>query len=132
MDDNVLVLVEASANAGQLDNLKALLREMFNAIQRDEPGTLNYEWFIGDDGKSVHIYERYADSEACMAHQRASFQKYAERLSACGTVTKITIYGNPSDDLRATFASSTIYMKSLAGYTADARIVSSHILTEVE
>ena len=116
MSNNVLVVAENNINAGQLDNLKALLMEMMDTIQRDEPGTLNYEWFIADDGKSVHVYERYADSGACMAHLGNIGPKYGERLHACVTATKITIYGNPSDKVREVFAHyPTIYMSPFAG-----------------
>lgn len=111
MIDTIIVIAENDINAGQLDNLKALLREMMDIIQRDEPGTLNYEWFIADDGKSVHVYERYADSGACMVHLANVGPKYGERLVACVTATKIAIYGNPSDEVRKVFtAYSPIYM----------------------
>ena len=32
MSDNVMMVVEANVNAGQADNLKALLREMFDTM----------------------------------------------------------------------------------------------------
>jgi quinol monooxygenase YgiN len=112
MSDNFLVVAENNIKADQLDNLKALAREMVNTIMGDEPGTLNYELFIADDGKSVHFYERYTDSEAFMIHLGNLVQrKYAERLHACLSATKITIYGNPSDQVREVFAHyPTIYM----------------------
>ena len=56
-------VVECSVKDGQLDAFKELMEEMV-AGTSGEPGTLNYEWFISDDGKTVHIYEKYADSAA--------------------------------------------------------------------
>ena len=53
MDDHVFWILEADIKAGQLDKLKVLMREMVEGTQRDEPGALNYEWFIADDGKSL-------------------------------------------------------------------------------
>jgi quinol monooxygenase YgiN len=129
MSENVLVVAEVTINAGQLDNLKALVGEMIEAIKRDEPGTHNYEWFIGDDGKSVHVYERYADSEAFMVHLGNLGQKFAKRLSACTTTTRITIYGNPSDKVREVFATyPTVYMSPLVGFVANSQIVDSEVL----
>src|SRR5258708_8609559 len=88
MSDNLIGIAENNINAGQYDNLKALLREMMDSIQRDEPGTLNYEWFIAEDGKSVDAFERYVDSGACMVHLGNLGPKYGERLVACVTATK--------------------------------------------
>ncbi|MEO8611128.1 MAG: antibiotic biosynthesis monooxygenase [Chloroflexota bacterium] len=118
MSDSVFWILEASINAGQLDNLKALISEMIDGTKDNEPGALNYEWFIADDGKSLHIYERYTDSGAVMIHRRNFGQKYAERFSAYLTVTKITMYGNPSDAVREGFAGfAPIYMSPSAGFT---------------
>ena len=117
MSDNVFWILEANINAGQLDNLKALMTEMVEATKRDEPGALNYEWFIADDGNSLHLYERYADSGAVMVHRGNFGQKFVEQFLAYLTVTKITMYGNPNDQIREGFAVSTpIYMRLSAGF----------------
>jgi quinol monooxygenase YgiN len=116
MNDNVLVLAEVNINAGQLDTLKALVIEMTDDIRHSEPGTLNYEWFIADDGKSAHVFERYTDSEADMLHLMNYGQKYAARSAACLTINQITIYGNPSSEVRGVFAAlPTTYMGLFAG-----------------
>ena len=116
MGDNVLVFVEGTIYAGQLDNLKALISEMVEAFKRDELGTLNYEWFLADDGKSVHVYERYADSEAYVGHLRSFGETYAERCFTQMTVTKLAIYGHPSDMVREVLANSApIYMSPYDG-----------------
>jgi hypothetical protein len=39
-----------------------------------------------------------------MAHLGIFGQKYAERILPHGTITKITLYGNPSESVRAVFA----------------------------
>ncbi len=103
MNDNVLMIAENDIIAGQLENLKALILEMTETINRDEPGTLNYEWFIADDGKSAHVYERYANSETCLSHLMSMRQQYGERMFACLTMTKITAYGKLSPQLLQLF-----------------------------
>ena len=93
------------------------MHEMIAGTQRDEPGSLNYEWFIADDGKTLHLYERYADSAAVMAHLANFAQKYAERFSTYLTITKMTMYGNPSAEVRAAFAArSPIYLSLSDGF----------------
>jgi quinol monooxygenase YgiN len=117
MSDNVFWILEANINADQFDNLKALMSEMVDGTMREEPGALNYEWFIADDGKSLHLYERYADSEAVMVHRGNFGQKYAQRFFAYLTVTKMTMYGNPSDQVREGFARfAPTYMNLSAGF----------------
>ena len=116
MNDNVLMVAENDIIAGQLESLKALILEMSEVIQRDEPGTLNYEWYIAEDSKSAHAFERYTDSETCLHHLMSMRQQYGERLFACLTITKITVYGNPSAQLRELFAGAApIYGSRFAG-----------------
>jgi quinol monooxygenase YgiN len=122
MNDHVFWILEADIKAGQLDKLKALMREMVEGTQRDEPGALNYEWFIADDGKSLHLYERYADPDAVMVHRGTFAQKYSERFLTCLTTTKMTLYGNLNSEIRAAFAPSEsqqrnpVYMSMADGF----------------
>lgn len=67
MSDAVHWLLALNIKEGELDNFKALVKEMVDATKANEPGTLNYEWFVSDDEKTCHIYERYADSAATMS-----------------------------------------------------------------
>ena len=67
IDGQVSWVVQCAVKEGQLDAFKELMEEMV-AGTSEEPGTLNYEWFISDDGSTVHIYEKYADSEATVKH----------------------------------------------------------------
>jgi quinol monooxygenase YgiN len=117
MHDHVFWILEADIKAGQLDTLKALMREMVEGTQRDEPGALNYEWFIADDGKSLHLYERYADPDAAMVHRENFAQKYRERFVTCLTITKMTLYGNLTSEIRAAFAPpDRVYMSMADGF----------------
>ena len=104
MSDQVFWILEADINAGRFDDLRVLIREMVDGTQRDEPGALAYEWLITDDNRSLHLYERYTDSDAVMVHRENFAQKYAERFRTYLTVTKMTMYGNPSEAVRAAFA----------------------------
>jgi quinol monooxygenase YgiN len=117
VNDNVFWILEANIKAGQLDELKTLMHEMVAGTQRDEPGALNYEWFIANDGSVLHLYERYADSAAVMAHARNFAQKYAQRFSTYLTITKMTMYGNPSAEVRAYFSTrGAIYLSFSDGF----------------
>jgi quinol monooxygenase YgiN len=116
MSNIVSCVAEVNIHDGQVDHLKAFMNAMIDDIQRDEPGTLNYEWFLADDGKSYQVYERYTDSEAYMVHLEIFGQKYAEQILPHVTITKITLYGSPNDAVRGVFTSlPTTYMSRTAG-----------------
>ncbi|SRR5712692_5737185 len=61
MSDQVSWQVELAVKPGELDNFRTLTEEMVECT-RGEPGVLSYERFVSEDGKVVHVYERYADS----------------------------------------------------------------------
>lgn len=47
--------VELSVKPGQLENFKALTGMMVE-MSKNELGTLSYQRFVTDDGRSVHLY----------------------------------------------------------------------------
>lgn len=99
MEGQVSWVLEAAVKPGELDNYKALMEEMVEGTST-EPQTRNYEWYIGDDGGTVHIYEKYADSEAMVAHVNGFLEKWAQRFLASVDVTRFTVYGDPSPAAR--------------------------------
>ena len=101
MSENVFWVVEVAIRPGQREAFEALMNDMVAATQANEPGALNYEWFISEDGTTCHIYERYADSAAVMAHMGKTFSTFGERWAAAVEPTRMTIYGTPSDEVRA-------------------------------
>ncbi len=57
--------------------------------------------FVSEDGGACHIYERYADSAATMAHLNTFGSRFAERFLACVEPTGFYVYGAPSDEVRS-------------------------------
>jgi hypothetical protein len=49
---------------GRFEDFKTLMAAIVDATQKNEPGTLNYEWAISDERQVCHVYERYQDSAA--------------------------------------------------------------------
>lgn len=98
-EDQVSWVVECSVKDGKLDDFKALMEEMVEGTSA-EPQTLNYEWFVSEDGSTVHIYEKYADSAATVAHVSGFMEKWAGRFMECVDVPRFTVYGSPDDAAR--------------------------------
>lgn len=116
MSDYIWV-VKLAIKPGQLANFKALVKEMVDAFQADEPNTLNYELFISQDEKTCHIYEQYVDAAAVTTHLDNFGQHFAGRFAEAVEVTAFTVYGNPNDEIRAVLAGfGAVIMEPLGGF----------------
>jgi quinol monooxygenase YgiN len=101
---------------GELDGFSDLMEEMV-AHTRSEPGTLAYEWFVSDDGGEVHLYERYIDSAAAMAHLVGFGRHFAHRFTAATDQTAMYVYGNADETLRgAVNGPTTEFLGGLGGF----------------
>ncbi len=92
--------LQMSVREGRLNDVRDLMREMVAATQQEQ-ATQGYEWFLSEDGKTCHLNERYADSEAVMVHLGNFGSKFADRFLACFEPTSISVYGDPSAEARA-------------------------------
>ncbi len=109
--------LQLSVREGRLDDARALMHEMVEST-REEAGTQSYEWFLSEDGTVCHIYERYADSDAAMAHLGNFGSKFAERFLECFEPTALCVYGEPSDDARAALDGfGAVYLGTLGGFS---------------
>jgi len=115
MSDMVSWIIELKLKEGQLDTFKALMTEMVTATQENEAGTLNYEWYLSEDEQSCHVFERYSNSESVMIHLMTFGAKYAEKFLETVDVTKLTLYGNPNEIVRAALANFEITSLGLIG-----------------
>ena len=117
MSDQVSWLLEMKITPGAADGFKSLMNEMVEAIRTTEPGTLNYEWSLSEDGTTCHLYERYANSAATMTHLASFGANFAERFLAAVQPTRITVYGNPDAQVRSALDPfGAVYMTSASGF----------------
>lgn len=108
--------LQLAVRDGRLDDFTSLMNEMVEST-RAEDGAQAYEWFITEDGAACHIYERYADSDATMVHLGAFGSRFAERFLACVEPTGFSVYGDPSDDVRAVLDGfGAIYLGWFGGF----------------
>lgn len=92
--------LQLTVREGKLDDARSLMSEMVDST-RGESGARGYEWFLSDDGQTCHINERYADSEAALVHAASFGSRFAERFLACFVPTALSVYGDPSAEVRA-------------------------------
>ncbi|WP_094606020.1 hypothetical protein SPSIL_006840 [Sporomusa silvacetica DSM 10669] len=117
MKEQVSWIFEVSINDGELDNFKALMKEMVDSTAANEPGTLAYEWSISADGIQCHIHEWYKDSAATVAHLTTFKANYAARLMSMCMATRFVVYGNPDSSVHEALEGfGAIYMSPIGGF----------------
>ncbi len=117
MSDQVYWNLELAIKPGELDKFKALMNEMVEATKTNEPGTLNYEWSITEDGESCHIYERYADSASVMTHLGTFGEKFADRFTAVLEPKRLMVYGHPSDEVKEALSGfGAVFLSPIGGF----------------
>ena len=88
---------------GQFDSFQELTREMVE-FTRTEPGVLADQRCITEDGRFVHVYERYADSAAAVAHLHNFASKFADRFLLMVDRKRFAVHGAPNAELRLLLA----------------------------
>ena len=110
---NLRVAVKESS----LDDFRNLREEMGESTL-NESGTLMYEWFLGEAKAACHIYERYVDSDAVMAHVGTFGADFADRFLTLAEITEMSVYGEPSEEVRTTLAGlGASFLGTLGGFS---------------
>ncbi|MEM6768255.1 MAG: antibiotic biosynthesis monooxygenase [Bacteroidota bacterium] len=115
MSKNIIWTVEGSIKEGQKETLLSLMNEMVSEVQQ-EPGTITYEWTLGTDGDSLHVYERYQDVAATFAHL-GTWGKFAERFMASVDITNFVVFSDLPPELKeAVSGLNPVYMSPIGGF----------------
>ena len=118
MDNSEIFFVfELAITPGRFEDLKTLIADMVAATQKNEVGTLNYEWTISDDHQVCHAYERYRDSAAFLTHLESFGANFAGRLMEAVKPARLVVYGTPSAQVKDGLAGlGPVYMAPLGGF----------------
>ena len=115
---HVAWIFELAVKSGRERDFRALMAEMAEATERNEPGTLDYEWYVSDDGRRLHLFERYADADAAMTHLGTFGERYMARFFDVLAPERMTLYGAPDDRVRsATAQLAPEVMSRAAGFS---------------
>src|SRR5258708_40318205 len=87
---------ELAINPGRFEDFKTLMADMGAATQKNEGGTLNYQWTISDDHQVRHGFQRYRGSAARMTPLEWFCANFAVRLMEAVTPARHVVYGPPS------------------------------------
>jgi quinol monooxygenase YgiN len=107
-------LFEVTVKPGKRVELEAAIAELVQ-VADGEPGTLGYQWSIDEDGMAA-VRERYADSDAAFAHLRAFEENWQERVLTMVEPIRTTVWGEPSEELRAELGDGARFHTELGGF----------------
>jgi quinol monooxygenase YgiN len=100
----------------QMGKFKPLVEQLV-AATKNEPGALQYEYNVGDDQKTVDIYERYTNSKTALFHLAEGLKPFSKEFFALAKPTRWVIYGTPSDEFKKANADfHPIYMTPFDGF----------------
>ena len=117
MSNSVSWMLAVKTKDGMKDSFHELMHEMVASTKANEPDTHGYVWTTPNDGSTVHIYERYADSDAALLHVGNFGANYAERFMSMVDIESFDVYGDVSDKLAEVLGSLGAQMQTrLAGF----------------
>ncbi len=105
-----------SLTVDNLDKFKAVVQKLVAATEK-EPGTLQHEYAVRDDQRTVDIFERFTNSRAAVDHV-ATFGQFSKEFMPLVKPVRFVVYGIPTDELKNTLADfHPIYMTPFDGFT---------------
>lgn len=114
-NENVYWVARLAIHEGQEDAFRSVVEEMCAATAK-EPGALNYEWSLSEDGRTCHVLERYIDSDAVRAHME-SVGPFIERFTAAVDIVGNEVYGSPDAAARESLtAFGATFNRPFAGF----------------
>jgi quinol monooxygenase YgiN len=105
--DPIVFVTRSRIRDGQLDALRAFLRDGVPAIERAKPRTLAFLPYLDEASREITIIHVFADAPSMTAH----FEGLGERMAAAAPFIETIayeVYGRPADELLG-------MLRSLAG-----------------
>lgn len=107
-------IVEAKLNEGKLEDFKKVMKSQIKRA-RTEEGTLNYQYYISDEG-DILVYERFEDLESAEIHIE-NWNDHAEAWIAAATPTRMVHLGDMPKEMRDKHAAlAPLWLKPLGGF----------------
>jgi len=97
-DDSFRIVIHQKLNEGQLENFRSVTQGLAAIVEAEEPGTLVYEFYIGDDGTEAYVLSTFKDSASFLVHESRAWEAgYVE--PDFGPLTAVVL-GSPSAEAR--------------------------------
>ena len=115
--EEIYWIVTCAVRPNQLAEFKMVVGQLV-AAAKEEAGTLAYELAVDADQSTIHIFERYRDSDAVVSHVTQTFGPFAERFLTLVKVSGFVVYGTPSAEAQKVLVGfNPVYMSLFDGFT---------------
>jgi quinol monooxygenase YgiN len=112
----VSYVMELTINEGKLEEFKEKAEGYVKAVQDGEPGTLVYQWWLGEDGTRCLVHEVFESSEALLTHV-GNVGPSLPDLLAIAPITRLEVFGTVSEQAREAVAQlGAKHFPHLAGF----------------
>lgn len=118
MENQIRVVAHFEINPGGRAEFERLAKEATAYADEHEEGTLIYDWYVADDGKTACIYELYESPVALLAHLAGKVgTEILPPIMQVAPMTGVEVFGRPSDELIAAARSfpATLFGERLTG-----------------
>lgn len=114
MFENIGWIVEAKIKDGKRDAFEAVMKDIVAATLAEQ-GTLNYQYYVSDDG-DILVYERFEDIQSAHIHI-TNWNNHAEHWVAAAEPVRMVHLGDLPADLRERHSALTpLWMKPFGGF----------------
>jgi quinol monooxygenase YgiN len=93
----IKAIARFSIKENKLEEFKKLGQEMINAVRENEPGAIDYDWYLDEVKMQCIVLETYADSKAVMAHL-ANVGEKLQKMSDFSDLS-VEVFGDPDEEL---------------------------------
>src|SRR5262245_20798074 len=101
MPENIHIRAYFIIEKDNVERFKKLIREMSEVVETHEPDTLEYRFYLNEDGTRCMVHETYADSKATLSHNdSAASKKILPSIFNIAQLNRLDVYGNPNDELK--------------------------------
>ncbi len=119
-EDTIGYIVTLDLQQGKLDALQRAADEAVQIARNNEPGTIDYRWYLTPDGKQVRIHVRFEGSKGMVAHLqgRGVQEVLPQKILKVSKIHEIEVFGQVSPEARRILdGMNAVYSKPLAGFS---------------
>jgi len=101
MTENIYIRAYFIIEKDNVKQFKKLIREMSEVVKANESDTLEYRFYLNENGTKCIVHETYVDSKATLSHNDSLASKtILPRIFKIAHLDRLEIYGKPNDELK--------------------------------
>ena len=105
--------VEATIKNKKHKDVCKLIIKMKDYVAKEEPQTLEYDFYFNEDKSKLFINECYSNNEAALIHLN-NFNQFSKDFFKNIELLKVNMFGPVNDKIRSIFSSQNIVFWNVA------------------